>query len=416
MIKHTVSLLKDFRRAEKGSVAVIFTVALSGMLIVAGTAIDYIRASNAQADLQNALDASALAAATSRDMSDDSRLELANAVFNENWRGTEVYGYEAKPEFTIEDRKVSGTAKIEMPTTFMRIAGIQTMDVGSRAAVQIPEASRAEIALVLDYSSSMYETPGGGGMKYIAMRNAAISLVSDMAVIGKDRVKIGLVPFSDSVYVTLPGTAVAGFKGTGGWTGCIQDRLNGYNTSDSSPNPKDDATKWDPSKTSTNCGVYKSNGLKIRPLTDDLDAVSSQLKTMKPYDYTNISLGAEFGWHVLSNNAPFTEGVPYGDKETKKYMVLLTDGRQTTQAWGADGSRSVANGEKNLTAICAAAKKNITIITIAFDLQDKATENRLRNCSTDPDKHFFIAEDNAALASAFEEIKGVIAEHAFLSE
>ncbi|MGE3831267.1 MAG: VWA domain-containing protein [Parvibaculaceae bacterium] len=416
MIKQTVSLLKQFRRAEKGSVAIVFTVALSGMLIAAGTAIDYIRASNAQADLQNALDASALAAATSRDLSDDSRIDLANSVFSQNWQGTDVYGYEVKPQFAIEDRKISGTAKIKMPTTFMRIAGIETMDVGSRAAVQIPEANKAEIAMVLDYSSSMYETPGGGEMKYVAMRRAAINLVEDLGEIGKDRVKVGLVPFSDSVYVTLPGTAVAGFTGSGSWTGCIQDRLHGYNLSDSSPNPKDDTTKWDPSKTSTNCATYKKNGLKIRPLSDDLAGVTAQLKSMTPYDYTHIALGAEFGWHLLSSNTPFTEGVAYGDKETKKYMVILTDGRQTTQAWAANGSRTVTNGERNLEKICTAAKKNITIITIAFDLQDAATRNRLRNCATDPDKHFFVAEDNEALASAFQEIKAVITEQAFLSE
>ena len=416
MLKHTVSLLNQFRRAEKGSVAITFTVALSGMLLMAGAAIDYIRASNAQADLQNALDAGALAAATSRDLSDEGRITLANSVFNENWLGTDAYGYEAKPAFIIEDRKVSGTATVNMPTTFMRIAGIQTMDVASHAAVQIPEANKAEIALVLDYSSSMYETPGGGEMKYIAMRRAAINLVTDLGDIGKDRVKIGLVPFSDSVYVTLPGTAVAGFKGAGSWTGCVQDRLNGYNLTDSSPNPKDNSTKWDPSKTNTGCATYKKNGLKIRPLTDDLAAVTSQLRSMTPYDYTHIALGAEFGWHLLSNNAPFTEGVAYGDTETKKYMVLLTDGRQTTWAWAANGSRSVSNGERNLEKICKAAKKNITIITIAFDLRDEATKNRLRNCSTDPDKHFFIAEDNEALASAFEEIKAVITEQAFLSE
>ena len=41
MLNHTVSLLNRFRRAEKGSVAITFTVALSGMLLMAGTAIDY---------------------------------------------------------------------------------------------------------------------------------------------------------------------------------------------------------------------------------------------------------------------------------------------------------------------------------------------------------------------------------------
>ena len=85
-------------------------------------------------------------------------------------------------------------------------------------------------------------------------------------------------------------------------------------------------------------------------------------------------------------------GVSYDDEETQKFMVVLTDGAQTEPAFGPGSTRTVAQGESNLEALCTNAKaKGITMITIAYDLDDNATANRLKNCATDPDKNFFVA-------------------------
>jgi hypothetical protein len=96
-------------------------------------------------------------------------------------------------------------------------------------------------------------------------------------------------------------------------------------------------------------------------------------------------------------------------------MVLLTDGQQTEPAFG-DGVRTVAQGENNLEAICKNAKDSgITIVTIAYDLRDKDTRKRLSDCSSDPDKDFFVAEDGADVAAAFEEIKRQVSAQVFIS-
>ena len=55
------------------------------------------------------------------------------------------------------------------------------------------------------------------------------------------------------------------------------------------------------------------------------------------------------------------------------------------------------------------------MIAIAFALDDNATESRLRNCATDPDQHFFKAENSNDLTSAFEDIRQQIAKAIFLS-
>ena len=137
---------------------------------------------------------------------------------------------------------------------------------------------------------------------------------------------------------------------------------------------------------------------------------------MSPYGYTNISLGLQFGWQMVDPGAPFAAR-SFSDKKNKKFIVLLTDGQQTTPAFGPDNSRDRFDGEENLEKICANLKSTeITVITIAFALDDTATENRLKNCSTDPSKHFFEAEDSNDLTQAFEQVKNQIASAIYLSE
>ena len=152
------------------------------------------------------------------------------------------------------------------------------------------------------------------------------------------------------------------------------------------------------STTIRGCGPYRQNGLVVRPLSSDHAAVKRQIQAMRPYMYTHIALGFEFGWHVLSSNAPFGEGVPEGDKSTMKVLVLLTDGQQTVEGFGAGGSETQANGERNLEQLCRNAKAaGITVATVALEISDEPTVARLRDCSSDPDKLFFDATTGADL-------------------
>jgi hypothetical protein len=138
---------------------------------------------------------------------------------------------------------------------------------------------------------------------------------------------------------------------------------------------------------------------------------------MTPYAWTHIGLGVEFGFHLLSDNVPFTPGVSYDDKITKKIMIVLTDGAQTEPAFGPRGSRTVSQGESNLEALCENAKaKGITMMTIAYDLADSTTRSGLRNCSTDPTRNFFVATDTSALASAFDDFRNAITAQVFISK
>jgi Mg-chelatase subunit ChlD len=354
-------------------------------------------------------------------MPEADRIAFAKAIFEKNWKADKTTeDFEVTPVFTVAQGAITGAAEVEVPTALMQLAGIENMNIGSDVTVTIPEEKKVELVLVLDYSYSMTNA-SGGKVKYVAMREAANKLVDDLAESIPDKLKVGLVPFSHHVYLTLPKTHVAGQIGTGDWTGCTQDRKYPYNVGGETPVIDNEDSKWGqpqaPDHIWNDCTPYAPNNLVILPLTSDMEKVTGQLNSMEPNSWTHIALGVEFGYHLLSSNAPFTEGADFGDKTTQKFMVALTDGEQTEPAFGPGGVRDVPQGESNLEELCAAAKTaGITMITVAFDLYDVDTKNRLSGCSSDSSKYFFIAEDDAEIAKAFEEIKKQITAQVYVSK
>jgi Flp pilus assembly protein TadG len=395
--------VKNFGSCQKGSIAVMYAISAIPIFVAAGSAIDYMRYLANVTELQAALDSAA----------------LAEATFVRNLEGGDLAGAAIVRSFDIQDDTVIAAADMEMATSLMQFASIKAMKLSVGAEVAVPGNKNAEIALVLDYSGSMNDSIAGG-VKYVAMREAAKNLISDLQAANPDKVTFALVPFSHHVYGTFDKSYILGQSGSGTWIGCTQDRKYPYNLTDATPTA-DNNTKWGhpqaPVHISSGCGAYPSQHLIMKPLTNDFSGLQSQLDIMTPYAWTNISLGVEFGFHMLSENAPFEEGVSYDDEETQKFMVVLTDGAQTEPAFGPGSTRTVAQGEANLETLCTNAKaKGITMITIAYDLDDNATTTRLKNCASDPVKNFFVATNAAAVAGAFESIKTLITAQVFVSK
>ena len=409
-----------FARNEKGALAIVLALAAVPFFLAGGIALDTFRASSANADVQASLDAAALAAAAAKpNTSNADRKKMAEAAFEANIEGSLLGKLQGKPDITFKDGAVTVSFTGALPTTLMKIGGFNTMNVtgSSTATMRLPQ--KAEIVLSLDYSGSMKEV-SAGKVKYETMRDAAIDMVENLSENGTNKdIHFGLVPFSHHVYTTLPSSMVLGASGAT-WTGCTQDRQYPYNTQSAAPTAGNDASKWgqpqDPVHADEGCSPYLPKKLVVKELSDDHSGVINQLKAMKPNAWTHIALGMEFGWQLLDPAAPF-QARSYSDSTNKKFLVLLTDGKQTEPAFGPGNSRTVSRGEKNLETLCDNVKAaNITVITIAFALDDWSTENRLKNCSTDPSKHFYKAEDSNDLTKAFEEIQNQIASAIYLSK
>jgi Flp pilus assembly protein TadG len=411
--------LKQFKQDASGNIAMIFGLAFVPLMLAVGVAVDTINVVNTDAKVAKALDSAVLAvAASSSSLGNTARETIGEKTYYANLPVNLLNAASSKPKFKITGEKITASVAAVADTGIMSLAGIDTVDLNVGAEVSVKEKKSAEIALVLDYSGSMREVVGGE-VKYVAMRTAATKLIDDLTALDKDKVKFGLVPFSHHVMARLPNQYVADANFSGSRLTCTQDRPYPANVTDSAPGSSD-STKWGqpqaPEHLSEDCSGYFSRGLTVQPLTNDFNALKSQLARMEPYAWTHIALGAEFGFHVLSPNAPFTQGAAYNTKTVEKFMVLLTDGKQTEPAFGPGGVRSVAQGEKNLLSICSAAKKKgIKIISIAFDLDDSATRQNLESCASDPSQ-FFVVQDGRELASAFDTIKQLLLTEFYMSK
>jgi Flp pilus assembly protein TadG len=195
--------VKNFGACQKGSIAILYAMSAIPVFVAAGSAIDYVRYFNNTTELQAALDSAALAAAATPEATDTERLALAEATFLRNLEGGDLAGESITRNFDIQSNAVVAAADMNMTTSLMQFAGIKKMKLSVGAEIAVPENKNAEIALVLDYSGSMNDSIAGG-VKYVAMRNAAKDLISDLEAANPDKVNFALVPFSHHVYGTLP--------------------------------------------------------------------------------------------------------------------------------------------------------------------------------------------------------------------
>ncbi len=357
--------LKRFWRDRSGVTVILFGIVLIPLMAFAGAAVDYGRGYSVRSQMQSAVDAAALATASAYAQGYDDPVKFGQKAFEANF-DSNTAGVTATPNITVANGGVTVAANATLSTTLMGILGIKTMDVGAQSQVLLPTVAKGEIVLVLDYSSSM-NSKG----KYQAMRDAATDLVNALSLEGKNKdVKFGLVPFARHVYASMDSGFIVNEPPGGTWTNCTGDRKWPYNTQDATPVAGDDNTKWGLEATKKkkkknnpykDCGNYTTRSLVVSPLSDDHQGTLDQLADMYPYSGTHIALGLEFGWHVISPNAPWSEGVAYGDDETAKVIVLLTDGRQTVSGYGPGGSKSTSKAEKNLEDTCEAIKANDVI-------------------------------------------------------
>ncbi len=380
-----ITRFRALHSCQAGNVSMLFAVAIVPLLMCAGTAIDYVEANRAETQMRAALDSAAMAVASSNESSAAKRKTIGKNYFQNALQGTPMAGVE--PDVGITGDIVTVKAQYNYPTSFMMLAGIGHMPITAEAEVALGHDSNAEVVMVLDYSYSMVTNN-----KYMRMRDAASKMVKQLNDSDDEDsawLKVGVVPFSAMVHTSMAKEYVTQASATPTWTGCTQDRKYPWNLGVETPDASANS-KWGhidggfENESPYTCAVYAANQLKIVPLTDDLDSIETKLDDMYPVGNTNIALGAEFGWNLLDPDFPYDEAQPYSDKLTKKFMVLLTDGDQTSKQWDADGNRSDEAGEANLLKLCAnMGQEGITIFAIAYDITTPALTDLLKTCAGD---------------------------------
>jgi Flp pilus assembly protein TadG len=133
----TVRSAHGFVTCNKGTVAMLFGLSLVPIVIATGISLDYARALTARQQLQNAVDAAAIAGARIPATANQNRADAASAAFMANIAQTSLGNIQ--PNINASNKEVVVEATYSQPTTFLSVAGVDSIDlkVTTRARSQI---------------------------------------------------------------------------------------------------------------------------------------------------------------------------------------------------------------------------------------------------------------------------------------
>jgi Mg-chelatase subunit ChlD len=404
-----------------------------------------------QTVVQGAADAAALAGGGSPSTTDAQLVAIANRYIQANAVHDDLSELSVRK---IKNNKASGTFTVEveatMKTSFMALAGINSVAVSAMSEVKRGSNGPLEMVLALDTTASM-NTNG----KIDTLKSAATDLVN--AVMTSENVKVGVAPFADyfkigtaykgEPWVTVPPDSTYNWCETSypNRTGCTMQTQTCYNDGVPYSCVQEQCKDWG-APVQSNCGTFTSKwvgcvasrpdgyrdtvanankvpypgvnwdcGTAMLPLTDKKSDVLATINALGTYGNTHIPSGLIWAWNILSEEAPLTEAMPMATvlaKGGKKAIVLMTDGANSSSPYsdgnyGADADTEYKDNTytNGLTAsICAKIKAEGTIVyTVLFDVTDPQIEALLHDCASDPGKSY-VASDAAGLQTAFKNI------------
>ena len=395
-------MLGRFLKDARGNIALIAALAALPLFGAAGIAVDTFRQSDAQARLQAALDAGALAGAAADTTNKAEIRKIVRQFARSNGIG----------ELLKNDKDIkvmfrnNGTMRVEaagtINTTIGGVLGVKTMPVTAFAEVK-PNSGGTEVALVLDTTDSM-NSEG----RIDALRAAARDFVNEVTKLnenGEDRIKISLVPYASYVNVGTDKRSegwLDAVNDTGGnvWHGCVGPREYPKNKQDSGYGNRI------PPVLNTFCAQ------QIQPLTGNKTTLVNRINALTAQGLTYIPGGLMWGWRTLSDQAPYTEGegpTVAAAKNIHKFVVLMTDGLNTLEKVAGTpvlihNNFVTTNSDKLMLEVCENVKQaGITVFTIGFKLQQATMKEKLEECASTPE-NYYDASDNAQLAASYKAI------------
>jgi Flp pilus assembly protein TadG len=437
-------MVKRFRRAEAGNVAIMFSLCVVPLLFAAGTAVDYMRASAARSSMEQALDAAALAVGNNPNLSNDEMKALAQKYFKENYSSATEEAV-ASIRVAVNNDRIALTVNGKVPTTLMGMFGYREIPVSIRNEVA-RGGSNIEVAVALDTTGSM------SGQKITDLKAAAKELVD--IIIQDDQSpyysKVALAPYANAVNVgatlapqlrgattsgtcTTPTCASYRFTNANGGsttfaiTSCVTERTGAEAYTEVRPDPAVPST-W-LGKLYTNSSAPCPTA-QIMPLSTDRTALKNRIDSFVASGTTAGQIGIAWARYLLSPSfASFwpadSRPADYSSFRLIKAAVIMTDGEFNTMYFNGVVSRnSTATGNNNnkhtsnaangfafaqARQHCDAMKANgIKVYTVGFQLDEQSAIDFMAECATDAN-HAYNADTGLELRAAFRDIANDIA-------
>jgi len=447
-MKRTLNHIADqYRKETGGNVAMMFAICLFFMIGGLALAVDITNGRIAQQRLQDTTDAIALMAAKDKTLDTDQKIEeAAQALYDLTYPGDKGQRIVIK-EVVRDGDKVTIVVQNNIDTYFTGVFKTSNLDVGVTSSAVFADKAM-DVALVLDTTYSM------SGTKISSLKSAANGLVDMFDDLDNDNLRVSVVPFSQYVNVGLSrrhakwldvpndsstqGAEVCKMKrdviartncrriqrtctndgvqydcsytkcdkqygqpyrhcytptNTATWRGCVGSRENGYDE-----RPAYDSRKV-PGLMNVKCGA------ELQTLSKNMTTAKATIASLKPQGETYIPAGVLWGWRTLDETVPLSSKVGNPKKKREKVMIVMTDGDNTLSKNGIrhTGQDTAAANAKTAT-LCARAKADeVTIYTIAYEVDSANTKRMLNRCATDGSK-FYDARNASELNKAFESI------------
>lgn len=209
-----VRFCQRFASARRGNVAIIFAIVMPCLILLTVGGVDLQRASTVRANLQDALDAAALAAARSQYVTDEDLTRVGLAALRANLAAyPQIALREDLTTFTLNnDSIIIADATVDVTAL---VANIVLPPYGQILDETLPVASHSEVnrssknievSLVLDVTGSMQ------GTRLAALKTASVDLVNLVVqdVQTPYTTRMAIIPYSVGVNVGADATAARG--------------------------------------------------------------------------------------------------------------------------------------------------------------------------------------------------------------
>lgn len=212
--------LRSFGGNERGSIAIIAAIVIVPALFITGMSIDYGRAVTAQNKLQAAVDAAALATMNVPNSTEQSRIDIANSVFNANV-AQDSFLASVVPDI---DASAVGTTVVKahasVPTAFLKFLQVSSIDFSVTGSASSEASARyLEVAMMIDLTGSMGSTRNNV-TKIQALKDASADLLDIFFPGGattSTTTKIAIAPMADFVNAGTYAAQVTGLASSGSY-------------------------------------------------------------------------------------------------------------------------------------------------------------------------------------------------------
>lgn len=348
------AMAKKFSRDEDGALIIFSLFIFICMLMFGGIAVDVMVYENERTHIQNSTDTAVLAAANLNQTIDPKLVVQDNlAKKGINVALDDITVTEVGTAPVITGRQVSVTVRGEYDTMLMNAVGVETLPYNgfSEASESVNDI---EVSLILDVSGSM-----GWNSKLSNMQAAAKDFVTNILAGADDnRVSLSLVPYATQVSVGPELMAEFNTQYNHNYSYCVNFGSTEFNrTRILDSNPLERTAQFDPWRNyrygqSLRYPVCRDEAaFRVTPWSNNVTALNTQIDALTAGGNTSIDVAVKWGAALLDptmngrlNSLIANPSVeidteflhrprPYDYEDSLKFMVVMTDGINTSQPY-----------------------------------------------------------------------------------